>query len=84
MFRIFLHGLSDFVLIDGTHKTNIYDLSLIVTTVVDSLEKSAPLGFLLAPSEHSESITTHMNLLQLIGNNCIDPSYENSRKIHVL
>ena len=27
---------SDFVLIDGTHKTNIYDLSLIVTTLVDS------------------------------------------------
>ena len=63
-------GLSDFVLIDGTHKTNIYDLSLIVTTVVDSLGKSVPIGFLLAPSEHSESITTHMNLLKLTGNNC--------------
>ena len=51
--RTFVSGLSDFVLIDGTHKTNIYDLSLIVTTVVDSLGKSVPLGFLLAPSEHS-------------------------------
>ena len=29
--RTFVSGLSDFVLIDGTHKTNIYDLSLIVT-----------------------------------------------------
>ena len=26
---------NDFILIDGTHKTNIYDLSLIVTTTVD-------------------------------------------------
>jgi len=60
--RRFVPGLSDFVLIDGTHKTNIYDLSLIVTTVVDSLGKSVPIGFLLAPSEHSDSITTHMNL----------------------
>ena len=74
-------GLSDFVLIDDTHKINIYDLSLIVTTVIDSLRKSVPLRFLLAPSEHSESITTHMNLLKLTGNNCIDPSYENSRSV---
>ena len=79
--RTFVPGLSDFVLIDGTHKTNIYDLSLIVTTVVDSLGKSVPLGFLLAPSAHSESITRHMNLLKLTGNNCIDPSYINSRSI---
>ena len=79
--RRFVPGLSDFVLIYGTHKTNIYDLSLIVTTVVDSLGKSVPLGFLLAPSEHSESITTHMNLLKLTGNSCIDPSYENSRSV---
>ena len=28
---------SDFVLIDGTHKTNMYDLSLVATTMVDSL-----------------------------------------------
>ena len=73
--------VSDFVLIDGTHKTNIYDLSLIVTTVVDSLGKFVPLGFLLATSEHSESITKHMSLLKLTGNNCIDPSYVNSRSI---
>ena len=73
--------LSDFVLINGTHKTNIYDLSLIVTTVVESLGNFVPLGFLLAPSEHSESITRHMNLLKLTGDNCIDPLYVNSRSI---
>ena len=74
-------GLSDFVLIKGTHKTKIYDLSLIVTTVVDALGISVPLGFLLAPSEHSESITIHMKLLKLTSNNCIDPSYENLRSV---
>ena len=79
--RTFVTGLNDFVLVDGTHKTNIYDLSLIVTTVVDSLGKSVPLGFLLAPYEHSESITTNINLLKLIGNNCIDPSYEYARSV---
>ena len=62
-------------------RSNIYDLSLIVTTVVDSLGKSIPFGFLLAPSEHSESITTHMNLLKLTGNNCINSSYGNSRSV---
>ena len=51
LLKTFVPVLSDFVLIDGTHKTNIYDLSLVVTTVVDSLGKSVPLGFLLAPSE---------------------------------
>ena len=79
--RTFMPGLSDFVLNNGNHKTNIYYLSLIVTTVIDSLGKSVPLGFLLAPFEHSESITRHMNLLKLTGNNCIDPSYVNSRSI---
>ena len=79
--RIFEPVLSEFFLIDGIHKTNIYNLSLIVTTVVDSLGKYVPLGFLLAPSEHSESITRHKNLLKLTGNNCINPSYKNSRSI---
>ena len=79
--RIFVPAISDFVLIDGTHKTNIYDLSLIVTTLVDSLGKSVPLGFLLTPSEHLESITRHMDHLKLIGNNCIAPSYVNTRSI---
>ena len=77
----FVPVLSEFVLINGAHKTNMYDLSLVVTTVVDSLGKNVPLGFLLAPSEHSDSITRHMNLLKLTGNNCIDNSYENARSI---
>ena len=64
---------SDFVLIDGTHKTNIYDLSLAVTTMIDSLVKYVPIRFLLAPSEHPHSITKHMNLLKLTRPNCIDP-----------
>ena len=59
-----VRNYSDFVLIDSTHKSNLYDLSLVVTTVVDSLEISVPLGFLLAPSEHSVAITEHMNLLK--------------------
>ena len=69
------------MLIDSTHKTSIYNLSLIITTVVHSLGKSVPFGFPLAPSDHSESITRHMNLLKITGNNCIDPSYVNTRSI---
>ena len=79
--KYFVHKYSDFVLIDGTHKTNIYDLSYVVTTMVDSLGKSVPPGFLLTPSEHSESITRHINILKVTGNNCIDPSYVNTRSI---
>ena len=47
----------DFLLIDSTRKINIYDLSLIITTVVDSLEKSVSIGFLMTSSEYSDSIT---------------------------
>ena len=47
-----VNKFNDFILIDGTHKTNIYDLSLIVTTMVYSLGLSVPVGFLLAPSEN--------------------------------
>ena len=52
LLKSFVPDFSDFVIIDDTHKTNIYDLSLVVTTVVDSLGKSVPLGFLLTSSEH--------------------------------
>ena len=72
---------SDFVLIDGIHKTNIYGLSLVVTTVVDSLGNSVPFGFLLDSSEHSDSITRHMNILKLKGNDCIDPLFINTHSI---
>ena len=79
--KYFVPKYSGFVLIDGTHKTNIYDLSLVVTTIVDSLEKYAPIGFLLAPSEHSDSITKNVNLLKLVRTNCIDPSFIKTRSI---
>ena len=79
--KYFVPKYSGFVLIDGTHKTNIYDLSLVVTTMVDSLGKSVPIRFLLSPSEHSDSITKHMNLLKLTRANCIDPSFIKTRFI---
>ena len=79
--KSFVPKYSDFVLIGSTHETNIYDLSLVVTTIVDSLEKYAPIGFLLAPSEHSDSITKNGNLLKLIRTNCIDPSFIKTRSI---
>ena len=44
-FSLFVDKYNDFVLIDGTRKTNIYDLSLIVTTMVDSLGISVRVGF---------------------------------------
>ena len=72
---------SGFVLIAGIHKTNIYGLSLVVTTVVDSLGNSVLFGFLLDSSEHSDSITRYMNLLKLIRTNCIDPSCINACSI---
>ena len=62
--KTFVHVFSDFVLIDGAHKTNIYELSLVVTIVVDSLGTYAPLGFLLV-STRSDSITRHINLLKI-------------------
>ena len=55
---MFVDEFNDFILIDGTHKTNIYDLSLIVTTTV-------PVGFLLAPSENSASIEDHLVNLRI-------------------
>ena len=62
---MFVDKFNDFILIDGTHKTNIYDLSLIVTTTVDSLGISVPVGFLLAPSENSASIEDHLVNLRI-------------------
>ena len=52
----FISKYDDFVLIDGTHNINIYDLNLVVTTVIDSLGTFVSVGFLVAPSEHSQSI----------------------------
>ena len=47
----------------------------------DSLGKSVLIGFLLAPSEHSDLITKHINLLKLTRTNCIDPSFIKTRSI---
>ena len=52
-FSLFVEKFNDFILIDGTHKTNIYDLSLLATTVVDSLGLSVSVGFMVTPSENS-------------------------------
>ena len=79
--KLFVLNCSNFLLIDGTRKMNIYHLSLIVTTVVNSLEKYIPIGFLVAPSEHSDSITRQMNLLKLTRTGCCDPSSIQSRSI---
>ena len=64
-----------------THKTNIYDISLIVTSVIDSLGKYIIISFLVAPSEHSESITRQMNLLKLTRPCCCNTSSIQSRSI---
>ena len=44
---LFVEKYNNFVLIDGTRKTNIYNRSLVVTTVVDSLVISVTVVFLL-------------------------------------
>ena len=64
---LFVDKYNDFVLIDGTHKTNIYDLNLIVTTTVGSLGISVPVGFLLAPSENSASTEDHLDHFRIGG-----------------
>ena len=57
-----LKKYSDFILIDGSRKTIIYDLSLVVTIVVDSLSISIPVGFLVTPFKNSSSIQTHLDI----------------------
>ena len=65
---LFIKKYSDFILIDGTRKTNIYDLSLVVTTIIDSSEVSIPTIFLVSPSENSLSIESHLRLLRIVSN----------------
>ena len=67
-FSLFVVKYNDSILIDGIHKTNIYDLSLLFITVVDFLDISVPVGFMVAPSENSSSITSHHDHLK-IGSN---------------
>ena len=44
---LFIEKYSDFILIDRIHKTIIHDLSLVVTTLVDSSEISIPTNLLV-------------------------------------
>ena len=53
---LYIDKYNDFIPIDDTHKTNIYDLSLSDTTTVDSLGISVPVSFFLFTSENSASI----------------------------
>lgn len=64
---LFIDKYNNFILVDGTHKINIYDLSLSVTTTVDSLDISIPVGFMLAPSENSASTEDHLDRLRIDG-----------------
>ena len=68
----FVEKYNDFVLIDGTRKTNIYDLSLVVITVVDSLGTSVYVVFFVAPSENSSSIDSHPCHLNIGSNSSND------------
>ena len=56
-------------------------MSLIVTTVVYSLGKYVPIGFLVVPSKHSDSIIRQMNLLKLTRTGCCNPSSIQLRSI---
>ena len=56
--KLFVPNCSDFLLID---------------TVVGSFGKFFQIGFLVAPSEHSYSITRQMNLLKLTRTGCCIP-----------
>ena len=76
-----LKKYSDFILIDGSRKTIIYDLSLVVTIVVDSLSISIPVGFLVTSFKNSSSIQTHLDLLRIGSNTSHDLSRSVSRSM---
>ena len=65
---LFVEHYNDFLFIDGTHKTNINDLSLLITTMVGSLGILVSVGFMVAPSKNSSSIEIHLDHLK-IGSN---------------
>ena len=52
----FIRLYQDFLLLDGTHKTNVYDLRLMPLAVVDCLGYTMPVGVLLAPSESTDAV----------------------------
>ena len=59
---------NDFILIDAKQKTNISDLSLVVTTVTDSLGVYISTSFLVTPSENASSIEIRLDLLRIDSN----------------
>ena len=56
-------------------------MSLIITTGVDSVGKYVPIGFIVAPFEHSDPIIRQMNLLKVTHTGCCNPSLIQSRYI---
>ena len=50
---------------DGIHQSKIYDLGLVVTTVVLSLGISIPADFFVTPSENSSSLESHICIFKI-------------------
>ena len=61
----FYDQYSDFIICDGTHKTNKYNMTLVVLTLVDALGKSVLAGLMIVPSEKQEYIEKGLKKLQL-------------------
>ena len=78
---LFIKKYSDLILIDGSHKSNIYDLSVVVTTVVDSLGALISVSFLENTSENASSIESHLHLLRIGSNSSPDLSGNTSCSI---
>ena len=71
---LFIEKYSNSILIDGTHKTNVYDLSLVVATVATPFGVSIPVVFLVIPSKNSSSIESILDLLRIGSNSSPDLS----------
>jgi len=56
---------SDFIVIDGTHGTNAYELTLIPLCLVDTLKKTIIAAVLIMPSENSISIINGMKVVNI-------------------
>ena len=56
---------SDFIVIDGTHGTNAYGLTLIPLCLVDTLGKTIIAAVLIVPSENSTSIINGMKAVNI-------------------
>ncbi|MEN9638165.1 MAG: transposase domain [Bacteroidota bacterium] len=56
---------NDFIIVDGTHNTVMYDLKLMPYTVVCALGKSVIAGFALDESENGETVTDGLSMFNL-------------------